>query len=318
MPSDRPNSDDIALCEILSKKGVNRSPRTCLRWRREGVLLPPSGHDNDGEPIFSDAAIERAVTYADLLDKIGHDLAVIVLWGNEEGRLIPKQTILEALRRVREAQLDRAKTVRIWLDPEAPKHKRRRRELQLLAELHHLSDPNHAATAEAMANALTEHSRRQILDQQEIIAASERAHLLDGPMIAPRLGEARADLAYSAADALVEGYGSGSTSAEIAEALGCSSDVARVMEDTGGPRVISDQLRTIDACLKDDTLFSDLIDLRDELRAFMISNGSELGNELGVLGPLIAGLDPVVIGQFVVGMALHGLTLKIEELNPVK
>ncbi len=318
MPSDRPNGDDIALSKLLSQQGIDRSPRTCLRWRREGMLLPPSSYDDDGQPIYSDAAIERAVTYARLLDEIGHDHAVIVLWGNEAGRLIPKQTILEALRRSREAQLERAETVQRWLDPDAPKHKRLRRERQLLAELSHLSDPNHAATAEAIADALTKHGRRQILDEQEIIAASKTAKRLGGQDVARQLGEARADLASSAADALVEGYGSASTSAEIADALGCSNEAVRVIEDTGGLRMISDQLRTIDALVKDDALFKHLVDLRDALQADLIAHGCEFGRELGVLGPIIAGLDPVIIGQIVAGTALYGLTLRIEELHSVE
>jgi hypothetical protein len=318
MPSDRPNSDDIALCKILSKKGIDRSPRTCLRWRREGILIPPSGHDDDGQPIYSDAAIERAVTYARLLEKIGHDQAVIVLWGNEEERLIPKQTILDALRRAREAQLKRAETVQRWLDPDTPKDKRLRRERQLLAELSHLSVPSHAATAEAMARALTHHSRQQILDEQGIIAASESSHLLGGQESPLRLGEARADLAYSAANALVEGYASASTSAEIAEALGCDSEAIGIIEDTGGLRTISEQLKAIDACVKDDDLFNHLVNLRDTLRAELISHGREIGKELGVLGPILAGLDPVITGQFVTGMAIYGLNLRIQELNPVE
>jgi hypothetical protein len=82
--------------------------------------------------------------------------------------------------------------------------------------------------------------------------------------------------------------------------------------------MISDQLRTIDALVKDDALFKHLVDLRDALQADLIAHGCEFGRELGVLGPIIAGLDPVIIGQIVAGTALYGLTLRIEELHSVE
>ena len=117
MPSDRPNGDDIALAKILSERGINRSPRTCLRWRRQGVLIPPSDYNEDDEPIYSGAAIERAATYARLLDEIGHESAVIALWGNEVGPGIPRATILTALTAAQEAQLKRVETMRVVARP---------------------------------------------------------------------------------------------------------------------------------------------------------------------------------------------------------
>jgi hypothetical protein len=98
-----------------------------------GVLIPPSGYDEDDAPIYSEVAIERAVTYACLLDEIGHESAVIALWGNEVGPGVPRATILTALTAAQEAQLKRVETVREWLDPQAVKHQRLRRERQLTA-----------------------------------------------------------------------------------------------------------------------------------------------------------------------------------------
>ncbi len=308
MPSDRPNGDDIALAKILSERGINRSPRTCLRWRRQGVLIPPSGDDEDDEPIYSGAAIERAVTYARLLDEIGHESAVIALWGNEVGPGIPRATILTALTAAQEAQQKRVETVRGWLDPQAVKHQRLRRERQLIDKLRKVNPD--------LATALTKHAGDQVADENGMNAASMAANWTkqdDKQDTAPRLGEVRADLLVSAADALVEGHAG--ASAELVEALGLGADegVVDVFEKAGGLVPITDQLRTIDACKKDDTVFNRLVDLRDDLRSALLRRGAEIAEVIPFFGSIMASSDPAITGQFIAGLALTSLTYELQK-----
>ena len=86
-----------------------------------------------------------------------------------------------------------------------------------------------------------------------------------------------------------------------------------MFEKAGGLVPITDQLRSIDACKKDDAVFNRLVDLRDELRSALLRRGAEIAEVIRFFGSIMASSDPAITGQFIAGLALTGLTYELQK-----
>jgi hypothetical protein len=311
MPTDRPTADDIELARILGAHGVVRAPRTCLRWRRRGVLIPPDGRDEDDRPIYSAAAIERALAYAYLLDDRGHDLAVVSLWGAEVGPGLPKKAVLSALRSWQTGRAHWIKQEIVRFDPDGPADQIVRRERYLQEELHR--------GWPAAADALAAHARRRSAAETEIDYAfddgcSKRAKGV--PVIRSPVGEVRKDLMIRTAEAEIEGEDlAAAVMPDLAEALGISHEVIEAIEAEGGLATIAERLEVIDACEKDDELFARLVKMRDVMRSAMLGHFVEIAEAFPLFAAAFPAVnDPELTGPGFALSALVGLTgsLRVE------
>jgi hypothetical protein len=306
MPTDKPTDADVELSRQLASRGVKRSPRTCLRWRRAGVLIPPSDYDEDDKPIYSEASIERALAYAWFLDDLGHDEAVIVLWGNEIGRPgIPKTTILNALRNFHEKQLARFENLQKRLDPDVRKPLRLRRDRQLTAE--------EEKTNPKMISTVTKTARRRVSDDEEILAVrstftKETRSSIVKPSTPP-LSEVRADLAVDVADVIIEG--DVTEASVIADAFDLPPEYAARIERQVAP--LSDYLKVIDACKSNDDLFDRLIGIRDALRPDILRIAPDVAVKVPALATLMALSNPAAVGRLVATVALAALTFELHQ-----
>jgi hypothetical protein len=306
MPTDEPNPGDIELARVLAERGLTRSPRTCLRWRRRGVLVPPESADEDDRPIYSAAAIERAVVYSQLLGEVGHERAVVSMWGN--GADVPESTVLSALRQWQAERAERyavemARLTEPSVEREITKDVRR--------------------VAPAIANQLTEHAKRR----QEQSTTVEVDYAFDGGgepddgfaptwKSRPSIGSARGDVMRESLEAVTEG-GEVTTATfyVYADSLGNPSDligIAEAVEREGGGVSIAETLKVIGACEEGRIPFARFVEWRNVLRSALINHFTEMARDMPSLASALDTMrDPQLAGPLVAAETLNAVTVEM-------
>jgi hypothetical protein len=306
MPTDQSNIGDIELSRLLAERGLERSPRTCLRWRRRGVLIPPEGADEDDRPIYAPAAIDRAIMYGRLLDTLGHERSVVVLWGG--GADLPESVVVPALRTW---QTERGKLV----GDTSARLRDSGFEQELAKDLRR-SWPSGAALLAKDAK------RRQALG-----TVVETDYAFDGgsepddgsaPVWRerPPIGTTRADSMIESIEATMEG-------GDIAvDALRAYADrhgnpedlylVADVIEEEGGSASISEMIAMLDACENGAFPFGRLVEERDMVRSVMLEHLAEVAEDFPSLASTLRAVtsDPVISGQYISLAAVDGVTVE--------
>lgn len=289
MPTNSPARTDRELSRRLAEVGIDRSPVTCLKWRRDGVLLPPDGYDENDDPVLSDAAIDRATTYARLLDQLRRDDAIVALWGS--GADLPRQAALGALRRTWHARI---KSANADAERMAGYKTSARRQRAIAQDI--------AATWPEVGKSLTAAANH---------AAAEDAEG-DPP---PTMTEKRGDMLARAAEDYANDSEAGSAVAELVDAFPLTTGVMEAVEAEGIP-TLADGLAVFEACDEDDEAFGRLCAMRDAMRHAFTDHRAEfvaafpwipdaaawVGSDSAVSGPVFA--EGAVIGYVLTARAL--------------
>lgn len=286
MPTNSPARADRELSRRLAERGIDRSPVTCLRWRRDGVLLPPDGYDENDEPVLSDAAIDRAVTYAQLLDRLGRDDAIVALWGS--GADLPRRAALRALRRRWDARIKSANADAGRMAAHSTAARRQR------------------AVAQDIATRWPEAGK-------SLTAAATRAAAEDAEGDEPpTMTEKRADLLMLAAADYADDIEAGDDVAKLVDALPITTEVRDAVEAEGGIPTLADGLAVFETCDKDDEAFDRLCAMRDAMRQALTEHRAEFVAAFPWIPDAAAwvGSDPAVSGPVFAEGAVVGFVLE--------
>jgi hypothetical protein len=297
----------IALCkESWSHRqgGEGHFERDPISPCRDALLLRVSQLSlTHRRPIYSAAAIDRALTYAYLLDDRGHDLAVVSLWGSEVGPGLAKKPVLAALRSWQTGRADWIGQEIVRHDPDAPADETNRRERYFQETLHR----GWPAAADALATYARQQSAAETITDYAFDNGGDR-QVKGVPVIRPPVGEVRADLMIRTAEAEIEGEGAAATVLpDLAEAFGFSHEVIEAIEAEGGLATIAERLDVINACEKDDELFARLVKMRDLMRSAMLGHFADVAKAFPLFAATLGALnDPALTGPVFSLSALVG------------
>ena len=259
------------------------------------MLLPPEGHDENDDPVLSDAAIDRATTYARLLGQLGHDDAIVALWGS--GADLPRRAALGALRRT---WLARIKSANADAERMAGYNTAARRQRAVAQHI--------AATWPEAGKSLTAAATHAAATH----AAAEDAEE-DSP---PTMTEKRGDMLARAAEDYANDSAAGSDVAELVDAFPLTTEVREAVEAEGGLVALIDGLRIFEECDKDDEAFRRLCAMRDTMRQAFTEHRAEFVAAFPWIPDAAAyiGSDPAISGWVFAEGAVIGFVLEARAL----
>jgi hypothetical protein len=263
------------------------------------VLLPPEGFDENDEPVFSSAAIERAVMYARLLDGVGRPRALAALWGN--GADLPATKLLAAFRTVYEED---ARRLEVEIERLSVLSSSTRRQRQHHEELRSISPQG--------ASRMNDQAQSKMGTTPTSVVFTKHDDKKDDP---PKLSEARAEIyAEMAAVMMTGGEESEGTEALLA-AVNANDDVRSAVEAEGGTASVVEKLDVLDRCEVGALGFDRLVAMRDAMRSALTEHAKEVTEAIPAFGPLLAALTTPEHGLIFADSAVIGLVLELRAQN---
>ena len=247
MPTDKPSEEDVELVRLLQTRGIARTPRTVLGWRRKGAVWAADGRDEDDRPVFSEQALDHAERYATLVGSGrrgvgGHEHVVVHMWG--EGYNFPRpSTVTGALRNL--------------LSGLAVRYGGRSRSRAPRALLEHLPP--------GVIEALTDQANRFSARDADLPQVTRRDK---SPERSESVPVTAADLANEAVDAAFEGLTS-TDMEDIANLYGDPAAMVDIAEHFPGFPSIAERLRFLDDVDAGRFPFDQLVAYRDQVRTML-------------------------------------------------
>ena len=210
------------------------------------------GFDEGDEPVFSQPAVERAVSYAELLDRLGHDRAVVTLWG--EGCDLPAPVVLNALQARYAEEVKQANAFADGLGTASGSTRLERK----------MAGVVRARWPDA-ANHLRAYAQGEAADEQSYPA---------------RMSEKRADAIAVMLTQMATGEGEGALD-EVLPMLGYTAAAGRAI---GIGVSAIEQLAMVGRCIRGEISFVWLVEIRDAFRhAFLKAGLTIRGDEARLL-----------------------------------